>query len=167
MITKKRVHTKIGDVFSVNIDERNKKYFQLIAFDLTQLNSDVIRGFKALYPINANLELSEITQGEVAFYAHCVTKFGVKMNLWEKAGNIIEVGKIEHILFRDSGDYGNPQIQISQDWWVWRINDKGFTKIGKLEGENREAEIGIIVNPYDIVDRIKTGKYNFVYPCFE
>ena len=37
-----RVYTKIGDVFSVKIDENSKKYFQLIAYDLTQLNSDVI-----------------------------------------------------------------------------------------------------------------------------
>ena len=37
-----RVVTKIGDVFSVKLDNEVKKYFQLIAFDLTQLNSDVI-----------------------------------------------------------------------------------------------------------------------------
>ena len=40
-----RVTTKIGDIFSVNINETEKKYFQLIAFDQTQLNSDVIRAF--------------------------------------------------------------------------------------------------------------------------
>jgi hypothetical protein len=33
----KRVITKIGDVFSAPINEHEKKYFQLIAFDLTQL----------------------------------------------------------------------------------------------------------------------------------
>lgn len=42
----KRVLTKIGDVFEVKIDETSKKYFQYIANDMTQLNSDVIRGFK-------------------------------------------------------------------------------------------------------------------------
>lgn len=41
-----RVVTKVGDVFSVKLDNEMKKYFQLIAFDLTQLNSDVIRAFK-------------------------------------------------------------------------------------------------------------------------
>jgi hypothetical protein len=44
-----RISTKIGDVFSAKIDGNTKKYFQLIAFDLTQLNSDVIRGFKKVY----------------------------------------------------------------------------------------------------------------------
>lgn len=41
-----RVYTKIGDIFSIQIDEKVKRYFQLIAYDLAQLNSDVIRVFK-------------------------------------------------------------------------------------------------------------------------
>lgn len=52
-----RINTKIGDVFSVKIDN-NKKYFQYIVSDLTQLNSDVIRAFKKVYPINAHPDLS-------------------------------------------------------------------------------------------------------------
>ena len=78
-----RVSTKIGDVFSVKIDENSKKYFQLVAFDLTQLNSDVIRAFKKVYPLNANSDLTEVVNGEVEFYAHCVTKIGLKMGYWE------------------------------------------------------------------------------------
>jgi hypothetical protein len=31
----------------------------------------------------------------------------------------------------------------------------------------KKAELGIIVNPYDVIDRIKTGQYNFFYPRFE
>ncbi len=37
----KRIHTKIGDVFVVKLENGRKKYFQLVVFDLTQLNSDV------------------------------------------------------------------------------------------------------------------------------
>lgn len=91
-----RVYIKIGDVFSVKMDLYGKKFFQLIAYDLTQLNSDVIRAFKTVYPANENPDLLEI-----------------------------------------------------------------------VEAENRKAEIGVIVTPYDIVDRMKTGKYDFVYPGFE
>jgi len=166
-----RVSTKIGDVFSVKFDENSKKYFQLIAFDLTQLNSDVIRAFKKTYPIEANPNLSEIVTGEVEFYAHCVTKWGVKMNLWEKVGSVKEVGALNHIVFRNTNDYGElvdgKPIKISEKWYIWHINDEDFTRVGKLTGENRKAEIGVIVNPYDIVERIKTGKYNFFYPDFE
>ncbi len=58
------------------IDESNKKYFQLVAFDITQLNSDVIRAFKKVYPINTNPDLSEIVSGEVEFYTYSVTNWG-------------------------------------------------------------------------------------------
>ncbi len=166
-----RVSTKIGDVFLVKINDNSKKYFQLIAFDLTQLNSDVIRAFKKTYPINENPDISEIINGEVEFYAHCVTKWGVKMNLWEKIGNTIEIGNTTNILFRGSNDsgklIGGEPIRISEKWYIWHINDENFTYVGKLTNENRKAEIGIVFPPFAIVERIKTGKNNFFYPDFE
>lgn len=157
-------NTKIGDVFSVKIDNNDKKYFQYIISDLTQLNSDVIRTFKKEYPINANPDLSEIVNGEVEFYAHCVTKLGLKMNYWESIGNISNVGNFDNVLFRSSGD--NPQMKVSHNWWVWKINEKQ-KQVGKLEGENRKAEIGSVIPPDSIVYRIRTGEYDFVYPAFE
>ena len=165
-----RVYTKIGDVFSVKIDENTKKYFQLIAYDLTQLNSDVIRTFKHLYPINENPDLSEIVNDEVEFYAHCVNKWGVKMNLWEKVGNIDDVGSLNNILFRCTSDYGNYPGKkiISNNWHIWHINDEDFTDVGKLDGENRKAEIGLVINPESIAYRMRTGEYDFkFYPDFE
>jgi hypothetical protein len=165
----KRVVTKIGDIFSVKIDDRNKKYFQLIAFDLTQLNSDVIRAFKQVYSIKANPNLSEIVSGEVEFYAHCVTKWGVKLGFWEKAGSVSTVGKLSHILFRDTNDYGSYPGQqiISEKWHVWHINDDNFTRVGKLQGENQKAEIGLVINPESIVYRMRTGEYDFkFYPSY-
>ncbi len=166
----KRIITKIGDIFSVKIDSQNKKYFQLIAYDLNQLNSDVIRSFNKVYPIDTNPDINEIINDTIAFYAHCASKFGVKMNLWEKVGNSTDIGVINQILFRGTNDYGSKvgeePIKVSHNWYIWRINDKNFTRVGKLEGENRKAEIGIVVNPYDVIDRIKTGNYNFFYPGF-
>lgn len=58
-------------------------------------------------------------------------------------------------------------VKISQRWYVWHIGDDDFKYVGKLRGKNRESEIGMVMTPYDIVDRIKTGKYNFYYPSFE
>lgn len=165
-----RAYTRTGDVFLVKIDDKSKKYFQYIVSDLAQLNSDVIRAFKKVYPINANPDLSEIVSGEVEFYAHCVTKLGLKMGYWESVGNISDVGKIDHILVRDTNDVGSKpgeQIKISCKWYVWKINDNDFTRVGKLEGENRKAEIGIVISPDSIVHRMQTGKYDFVYPDFE
>ena len=167
---RKRIVTKIGDVFSVQIGDRTNKYFQLIAYDRTQLNSDVIRAFKAPYPSNTNVDFAEVVNGEVEFYAHCVTRFGVKMGLWEKVGKFEEIGRLDQILFRDTNDYGHKQgeepVRVSNSWYVWHVNE-GFRDVGELTGENRKAEIGVVVNPYDIVERMKTGKYSFFYPGYE
>ncbi|WP_455587095.1 hypothetical protein [Bacteroides sp.] len=166
-----RVYTKIGDIFSVEIDGVGKKYFQLIAYDLTQLNSDVIRVFKTVYPASQKIDLSEVVNGEVEFYAHCVTKSGVKWGLWEKVGSNKNIGETGHILFRDTEDYGigpgEEPIKVSSNWYVWHINDADFTYVGKLKGENQKADIGLVINPYSIAERIKTGKYDFSYPDFE
>ena len=81
--------------------------------------------------------------GEVEFYAHCITKLGLKMGYWEYVGNIANVGKTDHVLFRNTNDYGSKpgeQIKISNNWHVWKINDNDFTWVGKLKGENRKAE---------------------------
>ncbi|MBX3268371.1 MAG: hypothetical protein KF831_16860 [Acidobacteria bacterium] len=167
---KKRVVTKIGDIFSVRINEKNRKYFQLIAFDPTQLNSDVIRAFKKEYPIDADPDLEEIVRGEVEFYAHCVTKWGVKLDYWEKVGTSGDVGDLNNILFRRTEDYGHKEgaapIRVSDRWYVWQIGGQ-FKEVGKLNGEHRIAEIGIVVTPSDVVERMKTGKYSFFYPDFE
>ncbi|TAL67809.1 MAG: hypothetical protein EPN82_13295 [Bacteroidetes bacterium] len=160
-----KIITKIGDIFSVQIDDNNKKYMQYIINDMTQLNSDVIRAFKTVYQIDDNFDLADILKGEVEFYSHCVLDIGIKYGYWKKVGNIVDVGKINHILFRDSSDYGNPAIKVSNNWWVWKINDDQ-KYIGKLRGKYLSAEIGIVVTPEDIVTRLRTGKYDFVYPGY-
>jgi hypothetical protein len=161
-----RANTKIGDVFSVKLEDNCKKYFQLIAFDLTQLNSDVIRAFKTVYPINTTPDLSEVVIGEVEFYAHCVTKWGIKLGYWEKVGNIVDVGRCD-VLFRDTNDYGSKlgiePIKISSNWYVWKINEK-FEHIGKLEGIYKDSFIGIIINPQGIIELLKGNKYPVNYP---
>jgi hypothetical protein len=160
-----RANTKIGDVFSVKLDDSTKKYIQYVTNDLTQLNSDVIRAFKKAYPINATPDLSEVVKGEVEFYAHCVIKWGIKLNLWEKVENIADVGKVE-VLFRGSTDTGKPEIKVSDNWYVWKINEP-FKDVGQLKGENQKAEIGMVISPVHIVHRVRTGEYDFVYPKYQ
>ena len=163
-----RVVTKIGDVFSVKISDTEKKYIQLISFDLTELNSDVIRSFREVYPFDSNPEISKVIKGDVDFYTHCVTKVGVKLSYWDKVGNINDVGNIDNIIFRSSGDYGRyPRRKIiSEDWYIWKINEKRIS-VGKLTGIYRIAEIGGVNPPDLVVHRMKTGDLGFSYPDFE
>ena len=161
----KRITTKVGDVFEVQIDEAHKKYFQYVANDLTQLNSSVIRTFKTKYRNDQSFTLKEIVTDEIDFYAHVVLKWGIQLNLWKKIGSINEVGNVD-VFFRDSNDYGNPEIKVSYDWRIWKINEP-FQNIGKLEGVFQKAEIGVVVTATDIVERMTNGKYDFVYPSYE
>lgn len=165
-----RINTVIGDVFSIELKGEYKKFFQYIVNDRTQLNSDVIRAFKQIYPLDVNPSLSEIIVGEIDFYAHCDTKHGVKLKLWEKAGNISIVGDFTNVIFKDTADYGvkvgEDPISISYDWYVWKING-AFNGVGKLEGENRHAYVGLVINPYGIVELMKGNTYPVNYPAFE
>ncbi|AZA75183.1 hypothetical protein [Chryseobacterium indoltheticum] len=167
----KRVITKIGDIFSVELDNGNKKYFQYIANDLTQLNSDVIRSYKKEYSKEVQPDYSELLSGEIDFHAHTMINVGVKQNLFIQEGKHSVYPESGNILFRDTNDAGHApgkhQVYISEDWFVWKISDDNFKKVGKLKGENRNAEIGIVMPPFAIAERIKTGKFNFVYPDFE
>jgi hypothetical protein len=157
----KRTYTRVGDVFSVPLEGRSKKYFQYIANDITQLNSDVVRAFKQKYSNDTVPELLQVVADEVDFYAHVVINWGLKLELWEKVGS---VPYLEHpdVTFRDSRDYGK-QVKVSSDWRVWKINER-FRDVGRLDGEYKKAEIGIVVTPGDLVIRMQTGEYDFVYP---
>jgi len=164
-----RIVTKIGEIFLVKL-ENSQKYFQYIANDMTQLNSSVIRAFEEHYPLDSLPNLTEIVKGKIEFYAHVVLRWGIELGYWEKIGKNPEIGELNHILFRDTNDYGkwvnDEPIKISQNWYVWNINEK-FRDVGKLVGENRKAEIGVVIAPIDIYHRIKTGKYSYFYPGFE
>jgi hypothetical protein len=153
-------NTKVGDVFCAKIDDNHKKYLQYIVSDLTQLNSDVIRAFKKSYSINANPNLFEIVSGEVDFYAHCATKIGVKRGLWEKIGNIQDIGCIETIVFKSKKDY--TKLEIQNDWKVWKINGE-FMYVGELKDKYKKAHLGLVFQPERIIDKLKTGSYTAYY----
>lgn len=161
---------KIGDLFKVSLGDKKWRVFQFISKDATQLNSDVIRVFDKEYTGELPLDFDGIVSDDVDFYAHCFLKVGIKMGFWEKIGSSPKLGETSRILFRDTNDSGSKpgeQILISQNWFVWNINDNEFTHVGELKGKLKNSEIGIVINPQSIVHRIKTGEYDFFYPKFE
>ncbi|MDC8098671.1 hypothetical protein [Chryseobacterium rhizosphaerae] len=167
----KRLKTKIGDIFSIPINENEKRYMQLIAYDLTQLNSDVVRIFKKKYSLQESPIVTKILQDDIYTYVHCSTDIGLKMDMWQKEENSHEIGDIESIIFRDTNDYGYNEgqdpIKISNNWSVWRINAKDFKYIGKLNGIYKNSYMGLVINPIGIVEIAKGNKYPPNYPDFE
>lgn len=164
-----RTMIKKGDIFSVKINDNKKRYFQYIDNDFLQLNSDVIRVFEKEYFLDETPSLLDIKNDNVSFFAHCIVKLGVKMALWEKVGNIA-TEDISNVLFRDTNDYGSKpgeQVRLSHDWYVWKLGDVNFQKVGKLQDENRNSFIGIVFNPLGILELLRGNKYPIYYPDFE
>jgi len=159
----KRIVTKVGDIFEVPLDETKKRYFQFIAIDVTQLSSSTIRVFKTSYPLDATPQPNEIVRDEVDFYSHTSLRGGIVQGLWKKIGKSSDVGELE-VLFRGNNDQYDP-TKVSEHWFVWKIS-QAPKRVGKLEGENRNSELGAVCPPMAIIDRMKKGSYRFVEPRF-
>ena len=157
-----RIVTKIGDIFEVPLDDGSKKFIQYVANDQTQLNSSVIRAFKTKYTLDAQPAVDEITKDFVDFYAHTVLKPGIIRKMWKKIGNSRDVGGLA-ILFRGTND--DSKVKVSKNWHVWEI-DGPSRRVGELVGDYQKAEIGDVMPADQIVHRMRTGKYSFVYPSY-
>ncbi len=118
----KRIVTKIGDVFCVEVDNEYKCFFQYVANDMTVLNSSVIRVFKEHYPIDYKPNLDEIVRGNVHFYAHTILRFGILYNAWYKVGRHDDIGNPKEICFRWFKEIDFSKISKSYNWTIWKIN---------------------------------------------
>jgi len=160
----KRVRLKIGDVFEVKTDSSAVRFFQYVADDVTQLSSYVVRVFKEAYGREEPLDIPRIVAGEAHFHAHVFLRNGIKQQAWRKVGHAPPPDDLD-VLFRDSGDYGNPEVTVSTNWYVWKIN--GPTEdVGKLLPQYQSAEIGVVITAGDLVYRMQHGEYDFIYPGF-
>lgn len=156
--------SRLGDLFEVRLDESVVRFFQYVANDETQLDSNVVRVFRETYSPNTSTSARIVAAGEVDFHAHVFLSIGTKQGLWRKAGHAEPPDNIE-VLFRDSDDYGNPEVQISRSWFVWKPNSRAKS-IGRLGPRYEHAEIGVVVPPDSLVYRMRNGAYDFVYPDY-
>lgn len=154
----------VGDVFEVRLDTSSKHFFQYVADDATQLNSHVVRVFRQAYGANESPDLSGVIRGEVDFHAHVLLGIGIKQQLWRKVGHVLPPRDVD-VLFRDTNDYGNPSIKVSNNWYVWRVNGP-FERIGTMSAEYEGAEVGVVVPPDSLLCRMRSGRYDFVYPDY-
>lgn len=160
MEKKKRIITRIGDIFCIEIDNEYKCYFQYITKDMSQLNSSVIRVFKRHYPMDYEYDEQEVLNDEVNFYAHTVLRAGLTNGTWYKVGKSKEVGDLTKIMFRCSSDFGGGGIKRkSYHWYVWKLNEE-YIHIGELtEDYIKKTELGLVFSYLRILDKIKNGFY--------
>ncbi len=162
----KRIVTRIGNVFCVEIDGKYKCYFQYIANDLEQLNSSVIRVFRKHYSMDYNPVIDEIITDEIAFYAHVILRSGIADKVWYKVGTSKELGLegLDKVLFGttfdldDDGCGGLIEVNPLENWTIWYVN-KPRIKIGILPKKYYdiiECKSSVMQYP-SIIDRIKFG----------
>lgn len=154
----KRIITKIGDIFCVEVDNSYKCYFQYVANDMTVLNSSVIRVFAKHYPIDYIPVFDDIVNDKVHFYAHTILRFGILYNAWYKVGKHSNIGNTDEITFRMYNDLGDWSRSKSFNWVIWKIN-KEMKFIGEMREEYVHIDLGIVLTYEDIVSKIKTGKF--------
>jgi hypothetical protein len=154
----------LGDVFEVHLDGSIKRYFQYVADDATQLGSQVVRVFKKPCDLIGEPIMSDVLLGGVDFYAHVFLALGAKLGYWKRIGNEAFEG-VERVLFRNTNDYGKPEVKVSKDWYVWSVGGD-FEDVGDIRAKGVDAEIGIVVPPDSLIYRMRHGKYDFIYPDY-
>ena len=160
----KRVYTKKGDIYEIIIDDTYKRYIQLIGYDLECLNSDTFRVFKKSYPVDYNPTMDEILKDDIDFYVHSFAGGGIHDGIWNLAYRSKEVGKLDDIKFRSIGELPPPRMSFSEYVFsssrVWTFNGNDSHLIcGKLPKKWEGAYHGGVLQPEDILHRIKYGKF--------
>ncbi len=155
MATRKRIVTKIGDVFCAVIEGRYKMYFQYICSDRSALNSSMIRVFKTKYDLQDTPSLEEVVKDEVMFYAHTVLRAGIENGSWEKVGKV-PFDEPVRILFKTDNVY----VDFAPfNWRIWYCNEPAMEIVGPIPAEYRHAEWGEVFPPFYITDRMRDGRY--------
>jgi hypothetical protein len=164
-----QTRVSIGDIFSIAIGDGQVRFFQYIGNDSTQLDSEIIRVYKNQYSSTNAIDLESIITSEIDWHAHCFLRLGLKMGYWSKVGKAAIAQGIT-ALFRDTYDYGRAAWQepilVSHNWVVWHPG-QDFQRVGRLVGENEQADIGLVMSPVDIAYRMQHGVYDMpFYPFF-
>lgn len=165
-MNKRRAPLRKGDVFCVGLDEHTKQYFQYIAIDDTMLGSHVIKIFTRKYAITEEPIITEIIKSPVAFYVHVILQFGIGGKYWTKVGQTAVIDDFS-VWFRDTYDYGDGgKTNVSKNWRIWQINQEN-NDVGVLPPQYYEAEIGLVMDPESIVEKMRNGHYNLThYPDY-
>ena len=161
----RRMSKRIGSIYQVEVDADTVRYFWDVGTDHSMLGSALIVVFRRSYPKSATPDFDEVVAGEVDFYCHATVLVGRKLGYWSKVG-FRRVTRSFPMLFRRSDDYGDPSVRVSERWYVWEPNGP-CRQVGRLSGELTTAEIGVVLPPDAVVNRIRTGVYDMFFPAYE
>lgn len=147
----KRIVTRIGNIFCVEIDNEYKCYFQYVANDKNMLNSSTIRVFKKHYAMDATPKMEEIVSDEMSFCAHTILRVGIENGSWYKVGTCKDIGEMSDLKF--------------QFGYIWTVNGERIDLSDEeLSNLGNEYHLGPVFSYKNILYRIKHGVYpDYVY----
>ena len=138
-----------GSIFCT-VRNNQKRFFQYVGSDLSQLNSDVIGIFRRNYTHNEFPNVARFLDDTYEYVLHTTISLGKRMCGWEYLGETSEPHKIDDVLFVTQHSHplfyrvGEP---IDGGWRIWKMNEDAavisYHPNGKLTN-------GMVFPPYSI-----------------
>jgi hypothetical protein len=151
---------KLGDVYLVQFDGNELGAIQHIGNDESMLSSNVVGVLKALPKNWEGMSDAEFAMLPREFYSHVFLKAGETLKIWRKAVNrSYAVPDGLAWCMCPVADYNKA---TSDAWRVWNTN--GEMRVPRDKEDLRRCEVGIVIPPVDIVERISTGSYKLRWP---
>lgn len=166
---KKKVPTRVGNVYCVEIDDKFKRYFHFLIKDETSLNGNVIRVFKTRYKLDENPDIETIVADETDFYAETFILWGLYANAWYYVGKSknLRLEEIKNIWFatrENENKFIQPERRKLFDYeeWnkkMWKINGP-LLDVPEIPSTG-ELQIypGGVFSSNTLLTRLKTGYY--------
>lgn len=132
---------KIGDVY----ESRRSSIpyiLQLVARDLTQLNSDVV----AIWKIGEDVDVENLKNIKPYIFVHTTVLAGERLGFWKRIGKIAPVD-YDKVRFKQPDiDYLADEIEDEQKcgrWHTWQINGEWKTISKNLFDDNSIFQGGV------------------------
>ena len=150
-----------GSVFSI-VRNNQKRFFQYIGKDSSQLYSDIIYFFEREYAINENPSVAEILNDYHEYVLHTTISLGKKLCRWQ----YVEKGKtqsIKDVVFATkhsnplSFKIGDP---LDGGWRIWKANEDAV--IVPIR-PNIKLTNGAVFSPYHIEEILFDAGFDDLY----
>ncbi len=149
----RRPLVKIGDIFEIPISNNRKAFGQYIYYDEKQ--GPLIQVFDYYLKNNEGVDLNSIVKSKMLFPPIIV---GLTAAIRNKLWNIVGNKSIENFIYPGFvSTLRNPKTNEATIWFYW--DGSKWINLGKkLKNEYKKKEFLAVYSPYDIPERIETGK---------
>ena len=161
----KRVVVKPGYIYEVQINDREKCYFQNLGNDYQALGANAIRVFKTKYSLDAKPTAIEIVTDEVRLYIHIFIRAAVKEGYCVKVGKSNDLGLDDLMKVDFYGGYVGRKQGINkkevEEWMVYKFGTLWQEKIANPQHGDKYIEDGTVVSILSVIDWLNAGHWNY------